>query len=292
MQAQIGHHCGHDGIAGQPALVQQVQAAGSHDLVAIDQTALLVHRQAAVGVAVEGDADVVAAGLYHGGQAVHVGGAAPLVDVHPVGVGVDHVSAQLGEAVEQPGSGGRGGAVGAVHQDAQAAQSGVDGALQMVDIVLAGLGGHIAHLANIATCFHRDIVVAKEDNILDFFLQFIGQLEALAVEDLDAVVLKWIVTGGDNDASVRPLVHSHPGHAWGGKSAQVQHIGPSSAQPSDEGAFQQIPGDPGILPDGNQRLLPRFFVLGQHNSGSQSYFIRQIGIKPGVDYAADSVSPK
>ena len=106
VEAQVGHDGGHHRIAGELALVLHVQAAGGHDLVAVDEVAQLIHRQTPVGVPVEGDAHVVVARLHHGGQGVHVGGAAAVVDVHPVGVGVDDVGAQLGEAVEEPGCSG------------------------------------------------------------------------------------------------------------------------------------------------------------------------------------------
>ena len=221
-----------------------------------------------------------------------MGGAALLVDVHPVGVGVDDVGAQLGEAVKQPGGGGGGRAVGAVHQDAQPAQGGVDGPLQMVDVVLRGLGSHIAHLADVPVGLAGHVVVAEEDDVLDLLLQLVRELKALAVEDLDAVVLEGVVAGGDDDARVRPLIHRHPGHAGGGQGAQVHHVGPGGAQARDQGALQQVAGDAGVLADGDQGLLPRLLVLGQHLRGSQAHLICQIRIQTGVDHAADAVGPK
>ena len=221
-----------------------------------------------------------------------MGGTALVVDVHPVGVGVDHVGAELGEAVEQAGGGGVGSAVGAVHQDAQSGQVAGDGGLQMVDVVQGGLLRHIAHLADLRSRLAGHVVVGKEDDVLDLLLQLVGQLEALAVEDLDAVVLKGVVAGGDDDAGVRLLVHRHPGHPRGGQGAQIQHIGPGGAQSRDQGALQQVAGDPGVLADGDQGLLPRLFAAGQHLSRSQSHLIGQIRIQAGVDHAADAVRSK
>ena len=292
VQPQVGHHRGHHCLAGQLALLQHIQTAGGHDLVPVDEVAQLVHRQAPVCVAVKGDADVIAAGLDHGGQGIGVGGAALVVDVHPVGVGVDHVGAQLGEAVKQPGGGGGGRTVGAVHQDAQPTQGGVDGPLQVVDIVLRGLGGHIAHLADVPVGLAGHIVVAEEDDVLDLLLQLVRELKALAVEDLDAVMLEGVVAGGDDDAGVRPLVHRHPGHAGGGQGAQVQHVGPGGTKARNEGALQQVAGDAGVLADGDQGLLPRLLVPCQHLCGGQANLIRQIRVQTGVDHAADAVGPK
>ena len=221
-----------------------------------------------------------------------MGGAALVVDVHPVGVGVDHISAELGEAVEQTGGSGVGGAVGAVHQDTQSGQVTGDGALQMVDVVQGGLLRHIAHLADLRSRLAGHVVVGKEDDVLDLLLQLVGQLEALAVENFDPVVLKGVVAGRDDDAGVRLLVHRHPGHPRGGQSAQVQHIGSGGAQSRDQRALQQVSGDPGVLADGDQGLLPRLLAAGQHLSRSQSHLICQICVQASVDHAADAVRSK
>ncbi len=62
------------------------QREDRHDLVAVDHRAGGVDRQAAVGVAVVGDAEVGAV-LDDGGlEPVQVGGAAAVVDVEPVGL--------------------------------------------------------------------------------------------------------------------------------------------------------------------------------------------------------------
>ena len=292
MQAQVGHDGGHHGTAGQAALVLQVHAAGGHDLVAVDEVAQLIHRQAAVRVAVKGDADVIAARLHHGGQAVQVGGAALVVDVHTVRVGVDDVGAQLGELVEEAGSGGVGGAVSAVHQDVQPGQIAGDGGLQVVDVVGHRLLRHVAHLADLPVGLAGNVVVAEEDDVLDLLLQLVGELEALAVEDLDAVVLKGVVAGGDDDASIRLLVHRHPGHARSGQSAQVQHVSAGGTQARNEGALQQVARDTGVLADGHQGLLPRLLLFGQYGSRGQAHFIRQVGVQTGVDHAANSIRSK
>ena len=292
MQAQVGHDRGHHRITGQLALALQIQTAGGHHLVAVNEHTVLVHGQAPVGVTVEGDADVVAARLYHGSQRIHVGRTAFIVDVDAVGVGIDNVGTQLGELVKEPGRSGIGGAVGAIHQDAQASQIAGDGGLEVVNVVGHRLLRHIAHLADLPVSLAGNIVVAKEDDILNLLLQLIGELKALAVEDLDAVVLKGIVAGGNDDTGIRPLVHRHPGHTGGGQSAQIQHVGTGGAQSSNQGALQQVPGDAGVLADGDHRLLPRLFVLGQNLSRSQSDLISQICIQAGVDYTANSVRTK
>src|SRR5699024_1852304 len=124
----------------QLALLQQFQAAGGDDLIAVDLLPGLVHHEAAVGVPVEGHAQIVVARLHHGLEALQVGGAAAAVDVHPVGVGVDDVGVEVVKPVKEPTGGGGGSAVGAVHQNLQPGQVGGDGGHQVVNVVLALLG--------------------------------------------------------------------------------------------------------------------------------------------------------
>ena len=136
MQANIGHDSRYYCVSKQPPLLLEGQAAQRHHLIAVDLPALLVHSQAAVRVSVKSNAQVVSAGGHHGGQSIHVGGAAFVVDVHPIGVGIDNIGHQLRKAVKQAAGGGVSRAVGAVHQDAQSMEILMDTTLQMVNIVL------------------------------------------------------------------------------------------------------------------------------------------------------------
>ena len=55
-QAEVAHHGGHEGVLGQHAALAHGQGEDGHDLVAVDDLAGRVDGQAAVGVAVVGDA--------------------------------------------------------------------------------------------------------------------------------------------------------------------------------------------------------------------------------------------
>ena len=65
-EAEVAHHGGHDRVLDEPALVAQREGEHGEQLVAVDDGALVVDREAAVGVAVEGEADVGAV-LQHRG---------------------------------------------------------------------------------------------------------------------------------------------------------------------------------------------------------------------------------
>src|SRR4029450_2204043 len=82
-EAEVGHHRGHHRAGGQVPAVARVQGGDGRDAVAVDQGAVLVDGQHAVGVAVVGQADG-GPGAGQGGLGGVGGGGA----VAGVGVGV------------------------------------------------------------------------------------------------------------------------------------------------------------------------------------------------------------
>ena len=92
VEAEVAHDGGDDGVVLQrPALVQR-QRADRQDRVAVDDVAVGRDRQAAVGVAVVGDADVGTVRPDGLDQRAEVGGADAVVDVPAVGLAADGVT--------------------------------------------------------------------------------------------------------------------------------------------------------------------------------------------------------
>src|SRR6185437_7803845 len=108
---------GDDGVVGEQAAEVEVAGGEQKDGVAVDDAAVLVGEEGAVGVAVEGDAHGGFLGDDFGGYDVGVERTAELVDVEAVGAGVsdDDLAAKVGEELR---SDRRGGSVGAVDDDA------------------------------------------------------------------------------------------------------------------------------------------------------------------------------
>ena len=122
-----------------PALLE-AQRQDGEDLVAVDDVALVVDREAAVGVTVEREPDVGAV-LDDGRlERVEVGRAAAVVDVQAVGVGVDRDDVGAGVA-ERLRAGVAGGALGAVEHDLDAREGVVDGAHQVGGVLVDGRRG-------------------------------------------------------------------------------------------------------------------------------------------------------
>ena len=107
------------GFLDQSILRQHVQRGDGHDVVAVNQTALFVAEQHAVGVAVVRDAQVRLVLDDLAAKMFRMHGAAILVDVHAVRVVAvdDDFRAQF---AQDAGRGFVGRAVRAIHDDAQA----------------------------------------------------------------------------------------------------------------------------------------------------------------------------
>jgi hypothetical protein len=62
VEAEVRHHRDRHAVSGQAATLAQVERGERDELVAVDHDAVAVDREDAVAVAVEREADVVAAG--------------------------------------------------------------------------------------------------------------------------------------------------------------------------------------------------------------------------------------
>ena len=116
MKAVVGHDRHDDALAGQAAALAQVQRGEGEQLVAVDHRAGAIDGEHAVAVAVEGEAEVVAALADGLRERAEVGRADAGVDVAPVGLDRHrgHLRAQAAEGL---GGDVHGRAVGAVQHD-------------------------------------------------------------------------------------------------------------------------------------------------------------------------------
>ena len=113
----------------------------------------------------------------------------------------------------------------------------------MINIVVPRPVFRISHTSDLSARFEGNLR-AGENDILNFPLQLVGELKALTVKNLNAVVFKGIMGGRDNYTCIRPLIHC---------------------------------GDTRIFSDGYQRLLSRL-ALAQHLRRGQAHLKSQRGI--------------
>ena len=199
LEAEVCHDRAHHGVLRERAAPLHVLGADREDVVSVDDGAVRRHREQAVGVAVMRERDIGAGLLQQLDDGLKVRRTAPDVDVRAVWLGVDgeHLGAQFLEGSRRRPARR---AVRAVERhleprevDALRADR-VDG---MLDVALRGVFEHDRRLG-------RGNLLAAHllDNHLQLVFERVGQLVAVRVEELDAVVLGRIVACRDDDAAI------------------------------------------------------------------------------------------
>ena len=158
---------------------------------AVEEVAVFVHGKAAIRVAVKGDAAVQLMLFHIGDKLLHMRRAAVIVDIHAVGRAGQHLAAHA-ERRKQLFCRYRRRAVGAIDGNMQPVQLHRHGGQQITDIVVCRLFAD-RHSADRAADRRRQLHSVIEHDRLDLLLQRVGQLIALAVEDLNAVIFTGIM---------------------------------------------------------------------------------------------------
>ncbi len=275
VEAEVAHH-GDDDAAVELAAGSQATGGQGDQLVAVVDLAVPVDREDAVAVAVEGEADARLGGGDALGQALHVGGAAAGVDVLPVGLDPDRLD--LGaEALEDRRRGAVGGAVGAVEHYLATGEVEREGLLQLAQVVLQAA----VQLPHVAGVLGRRRLV---DQRLDPGLDLVGELHALAVEELDPVVVEGVVGGGDDRGEVEAEALDEDRGGGGRQDAGQQRVPACGGDSGGQRGLQHRPRLAGVADD--QDLGP----LGlQGGRGRPAQGGRQLGAEEGASLSPDPV---
>ncbi len=249
----IGHqradHAGNAVSTGDAVLHDRIQ-----QLVAVVEPAVGVDHLQAVGIAVEGQPEVRAVGLDRLDQLVGRGGAIAVVDIAAIGLVADrhHVGAQLVEHVRGDVVGG---AMRAVDHQLQAVQVAVvrEGALAELDVAAR----RVVDPARAPQLFGRHAMHRRLELGLDRQFDLVRQLVAGGREELDAVVVVWIVAGRDHHAGGQPQRAGQIGHTGRRQRAGQQHMDAGRGKARFQRGFQHIAGDPRVLADQHRGLALR-----------------------------------
>src|SRR5512132_2875450 len=90
-QSQVAHHRGNDRVVLQSTLLAERKRQDGQDLITVNDPAECVHRQAAVGIAIERDPEIGMLFQHCFSQRVHVSRPAVLIDVDAVWLSMDSV---------------------------------------------------------------------------------------------------------------------------------------------------------------------------------------------------------
>ena len=233
--------------ASRPRLSQDFSDHG-HELVAVDDVALLVHDHHAVGVAVERNPDIGPHLVDFADQLLGRGRAAILVDIQAVRIDadLDHLGAQLPQGLRRDLVAG---AVRAIDHDPDAVEADVlrQRALGELHIALACAvdAGRAADLLGGRKKLGR---VASHQR-LDFGLGLVGKLVAVRPEQLDAVVHVGVVGGRDHHAEIGAQRAGQHGDGRRRHRPELEHVHAHRGEARDERGFDHVAGQPRVLAD-------------------------------------------
>ena len=255
-----------------------MQGGEGEQLVAVDDRPGAVLGEHAVAVAVERERDVVAADV----EVVDVGRADARVDVAPVrlvGVRGDG-GAQAAEDLRRDLVGG---AVGAVEEHLDAAQVEVAEALvQAAQVVLL----RAVEGVDAADGGAGDGLV---EALLDLRFGRVVELEPVAAEELDPVVLVRVVGGRDDGGEVEAVLADQQRRRGGRQDATEQHVPARGGDAGGERRLEHRAGLARVADDEHARL-----VLAQPADDGVAEAERQVGgehIAGGAAHAVGAEQP-
>ena len=214
-------------------------------MVASDDIAFLIHAQAAVGIAIVCKTDIQA--LLHNKllEALDMSGASIIVDVQTIRMVIDDVGI-CSEGIEHRLGDVPGTTVGAVQTNLDALER-VDTQRDQVAHVTVTARDVIHSTADMLTMSKRQfwpVLIEHIELAIDVILHqqqgLFGHLLAVAVDELDAVVVERVVAGRDHDAAVKVIHAGDVGHR--GRRGDMQQIGicTRSSQASNQAVFKHV----------------------------------------------------
>ena len=191
---------------------------------------MLVHNNEAVGVAVQRKAHVCPNLAHLGRHQLGVERATVLIDVGAVGgcanaknLCPQFFKRQRGNLVAGP--------VGAVNHNAQARKGQLRGKTAFCVNNVAATGVfNLGGAAYTARFGEGPLEIFVKHHCRNFVFRHVGQLVALGVKKLDAVVVEGIVRSGDNHAKVGPHAAGKKGYGRGGQGACHDNMHASGTQ--------------------------------------------------------------
>lgn len=132
------------------------------------------------------------------------------------------------------------------------------------------------------------VVLYQQEGLFRHFL-------AVAVDQLDAVVIVRVMAGRDHDAAVKVIHPSDIGHRGRGGDMEQVGIGTAGGQTRHQAVLKHIGAAAGILADhdpgrvGITVLLPKRIVVPPQKT---SHFIRMVCCQRYSGFPAEAIGPK
>ena len=130
-------------------------------------------------------------------------------------------------------------------------------------------------------------LLGAPDQLLELILDRVVKLEALLVEDLEAVVVRRVVRGRDHDPGREVTVASKECERRGRDDADLVHVRAEARRSGSDRRDEHVAGPPGVLADDQRTVRPDEPV-----GGRAAERVGQCRLQVDVRDAADSSVPK
>ena len=251
IQAEVRHDRGDDLVIREEAFLLHVQAADVDDVVAGHDVPLLIHAQAAVRVSVVREADVQPVLHDELLQVLDVRRAAVGIDIIAVGLRV-HDEGLRAERVEHALRDRPGSAVRAVQAHLHVLKAEARKRDQVADVAVPAR--HVVHGAADVRALRERHLDLSVDVLLDLQERLLVHLLAVAVYDLNSVIVIRVVRSRDHDAAVEVVRAGNVGN--GRRRRHVHDVGVRARghQARAERVLEHVRRSSGVLADHDLRL--------------------------------------
>ena len=290
VESDVRHHRRHDRVVRQMPRAHHLRRTGDENMITVDQRPRLIEAEAAIRIAVVGDADVRPAFEHRTAQRVQMCRAAAVVDVHPVRECVDHLDVGT-EAAQNLRHRLIRRTVRTVEDDLHPIKLLSTRAYHVVDVLIEEIVAvlHHADILPRRTCF---MVAALQlaDKSLQLILHGIGQLVAVAAKELDAVIGERIVRGRDHNARVHLMFTREIGDRRRRHDPSEESGSTRRADPRRQCRFKHLTRDTRIASDQNARAY--LGMCSEIKCRRASKLISQLRCKLRICHTTYAIRPK
>jgi len=240
IETEIAHHSGNERVLLQPAGAQKIDGGDRKNFVSIDNLAVFVAEQDAIGVAIVRDADIRAVLLDEALDFLRMRAAALRVDVHAVRLVVrnDDLRPELAQNARRRFVSS---AVGHIDRHAHFLKRHPARKARLGKFDIATEGVIDARGASdFSGGWANRINLAGENELFDFLFDLIVELVAVVPEKFDAVVFVGIMGGGKDDAGIGAERAGDVSHARRRQRPDDENIDAERSDAGDERVLEHV----------------------------------------------------
>src|SRR6202011_4068374 len=240
VQAEITHHGRDQRVVAKLVRFQKIERGDGENFVAINDLAIFIAKQNAVGIAIVSDTDIGVNQAHDALNFIRMSAAAAVVNVDPVGlvVGAGDVSAELAQNARRRFVGG---AIRDIDGDAYFFERHFSGETRLREFDVAPKGIINARSPSDFSGGRPDVVdLAAKDQVLDLRFDLIVEFVAVVPKKFNAVVFVRIVGSGKNYAGIGSKRSSDVSHARRWQRTDDEDINAERGDPGDERVLEHV----------------------------------------------------